>query len=134
MKWGAIQGLGIGLVFTAWVTFLRIVRGTKPFEVNHTTFAAVLALYLVGGPFAGAIVGLFRPISKRLPGAILAGAVGGIPAGIAVRLALFGFTPISEDDLWFLAAFSLWAGPLAGYVFWRNSRREDRHLRSQRRQ
>ena len=130
MKWGALHGLGVGLVFTAWVTFLYIIRGSKPFEANHTTFVAVLGLYLVGGPLAGAIVGLFRPMVRRLPGALLAGAVGGIPAAIAVRLAMFGLAPVSELDFWILAGFCLYLGPLTGYMFWKSSKKEDPHLRS----
>lgn len=122
-RWGANHGLAIGIVFVLWAIVLRITTGQRAFAANHTTFGAVVLLYLLGGPVAGALVGLCRPITRRLPGALLAGVIAGVPVAVAGRLALVGFQPPSALDLWILGALSLYLGPLTAFLFWWNSRR-----------
>src|SRR5690349_14268786 len=118
LLWGAKHGLSIAIVFTIWISVLFFIGGSTAFEKNHTTFQAVVALYLIGGPIAGAIVGLFRPGLQKLGVAILAGSTAAIPLAAGVRLAMFGLEPLSGRDVFLLFVFGLALGPATAVAFW----------------
>jgi hypothetical protein len=105
-------------MFSAWATFLRLFAGTQPFASKSVSYGAMIGVYLIGGPVAGAVVGLCRPILSNAAGAFLAGFLGGTVLGLAARVAVFGFTPFGVKDLFVVAPIALGVGPVATMLTW----------------
>ena len=65
----ALLGLGLGLFvatgFTAWVTFIRLSRGTAPFAANHTTYGQSVLFYYAGLSVGGTLAGSLWPLLRR---------------------------------------------------------------------
>jgi hypothetical protein len=95
MSWKPVEGVRSGVkwavafagVYSAYVVLLAIVKGSTTFESQHTTLLKVLAVYWGGGVAAGVVVGLFLPIGQHPVGAMVLGALGGVPVFAAAMLA-----------------------------------------------
>ena len=96
--WGVRSGVVFGLAFSALALVIRLLGGEGPFEVHHTSFAKMIASYLLGGISAGVIVGALRPLTKSKPGAAVVGFFAAIPIGMLVRLAMLGNEPWEPRD------------------------------------
>src|SRR6266550_3208488 len=78
-----LRGVGFGLLvatgFSAWVTFVRLVSGTEPFDRLHTTYGAVIELYYAGGFSGGVFIGLLWSLRRWPLGSMLLGIIGVFP-------------------------------------------------------
>jgi hypothetical protein len=74
-------------VYSAFVVILAVVKGSTTFDSQNTTLLKALAVYWVGGVVAGALVGLFLPLGRHPVGAMVLGALGGVPVFAAAMLA-----------------------------------------------
>lgn len=111
-------GIGIGAVVSAWVGALAtlqmsttiVVRSGSP-EVN---VFHVIALYLVGGAAAGAIVGVLQPLAKWKLGAAFVGVAAAIPVAVGVVAVVTGFSAWNRDHVLLLATLCLVLGSTLG--------------------
>jgi hypothetical protein len=81
--WGVRWGVYYAAVLVAWITLIRIVRGTEPFQRQGVAFTQVLLLYVLGAPITGAIVGILFPFTRTATGAAVVGVVAAIPVSFA---------------------------------------------------
>src|SRR5687767_15501416 len=80
LAWGARIGLAFGVVYCALATVLLAgqLRSSAP-EAQMPPLWLLLSLYLVGGIVGGALIGLFRPLTRSRPGATLVGVLAMLP-------------------------------------------------------
>jgi hypothetical protein len=90
LRWGIGNGLFMGCFFTAVVLVIRVVPGNRPFERTGVTIASTIAVYLIGGMLAGAIIGLLRPLARYALGAMLVSIPAALPVAIRMAVAFEG--------------------------------------------
>jgi hypothetical protein len=113
--WGLRNGALFGLIFSAWAVVELFVGGPETFSRQGTSFVEVIGLYLVGGSFAGAIVGMLRPFAYHRLGAAVVGFFSALPLAIGTKLMLSGFKWALVDGI-YLFFFPLLLGCGAGLV------------------
>jgi len=69
-----LVGLGYGLVFTAWILILAVLRGSSSITRFGVGVPVLIGLYIGGGLVGGTLVGLLLPLARR--NSILAALVG----------------------------------------------------------
>jgi hypothetical protein len=117
--WGVRWGVRMGLLFCAWVLILVLVEGSPTLQLREgyaVPALSVIALYALGGPCAGAIVGLFRPLLQWRAGAVLAGTLAALPLFLGVRVMMFGFAPWGMADTVIVLGGSPLLGPLTALL------------------
>jgi len=117
LAWGAKWGLRLASLFCGWVVILIVINRslTLPVDGGHTVNAlAVLALYVVGGATAGAIVGLTRPLQRSTIGAMLSGWLAALPFFVGVVFVIRGFVRWDSESTIIVAACSTMLGPTLG--------------------
>lgn len=78
-------GLGIGGFLCLLPVLAYLLAGDRTFLELHTSFPRVVALYLVGGGVAGAIVGVTLPVIQSDVIAAVAGAIIGMLFAVAMK-------------------------------------------------
>jgi hypothetical protein len=118
-----VWGVGFGLAFAApyslYVVVLYLAEGPRPFDKLHTTLAAVIAAYVIGGLASGTVVGAMRPFLHIRLVAILVG----ITAAVFV---FFGAAVASDGMPWHwgitewesIVGCALLLGSFGGYWLW----------------
>lgn len=96
LRWGVSRGLALALVYAAYATFLRAIRGNEPFEKLQVSYQMVVVGYLCAGLVGGAVVGLLRPMTDTRRGANLVGALAGVLAVTPIG-AMLGGSPARWD-------------------------------------
>ena len=117
-------GIGIGVFFatgfTAYVTVLRLVSGTAPFERLGTTYLMTVTTYYVGFSTGGALVGILLPLRRHRLGSILLGSLGLFPVYLGVLTQLLPRTEWFRDYYLLGAVFvSLAVGGSLGLYAWK---------------
>ncbi|GAC1418077.1 MAG: hypothetical protein NVSMB53_17120 [Gemmatimonadaceae bacterium] len=115
---GARIGLGMGAIFTVWVTVVFLVSGTAPFHKQGTSYPAMVALYLVGGPVVGAIIGLFRPLIGNLLGAVFVCILASVPLAAAFLVMFEGPPPWTPSSMGFIPFAAVVLGTMGGFVLY----------------
>ena len=91
---------------------------------NPPPLADLVGIYVLAGIGGGLIVGLLRPITKYLAGAMIVGT-----AIAALWISLIAVRLVVTDGSWGMVdvvgigIYSLTTGPLAGYIFWRRAQK-----------
>jgi hypothetical protein len=125
--------VGLATLLTAYVLFVRLVRGSEPFVEAGTSLYRIIASYWIGGIVAGVLVGVALPIGRSAWGAALLGGIAGIPVTYAGLLALTTpeewntFVPVTS-----VVVGGLCGGPFAGLWIWVRRRQRVGANRSQR--
>ena len=74
----------MAVFYSLYVSVVYLFRGPRPFEGLGITFVGAVVLYFAGRAFAGAVVGVLWPLTRRRAGA---GIVAGVAAFIVYGLA-----------------------------------------------
>lgn len=82
IRWGVRQGVGLGVFYSMFVTVLYVVTGGGNVRDVDLSLGSLVAFYLLGGVFCGAIVGLLRPLARSKRGAYVVAVAASIPAVI----------------------------------------------------
>jgi hypothetical protein len=65
----ALRGLGLGLflatAFSVWITLLRVVNGTSPFERTGTPYSRTVLFYYAGFAIGGLLAGSLWSLLRR---------------------------------------------------------------------
>ena len=120
VRWGVRTGVGLSLVFCAWIVVLMVLNGGLTLQMSggHAFNAlAVIALYLGSGVVGGAIVGLLRTFASTRIGAAVTGFLVALPVFTAVFLMILGF--VQWTRLWsvIVVVASLLVGPFVALGF-----------------
>lgn len=103
-----------GSVYAVWAVILRVIGGSHAFEKAGIGFPSAVAFYLIGGAFAGLLLGLCRPLLRRKVGAAITGSLIAVP--------LFLLMPqdpphmLSRTEALILASVAIVVGAVAGLV------------------
>lgn len=87
---GAVAGLGFAAFYVAYGVVLYLRRGDAPFAAHGVSLSTVMLVYVAGGLAAGAIVGIFAPLSAWWLGAILVATLGAAVVILGVTMATEG--------------------------------------------
>jgi hypothetical protein len=99
---GAAVGLGMGIVYCAWVGLLYAFRSHDSFEARGLQVKNLLLFYLVAGLACGAIVGGLRPWRSSLLGARVVGVIGMLPLAFGAEMLVKGDPRAWEAKHWIL--------------------------------
>jgi hypothetical protein len=122
LRWG----LKMAVVYSLFAVAVRILAGDAPFESAGTAVWKVVVAYFAGGIAAGMIAGLLLPLGRYWVGAMLVGAVAGMPVMFAIGMA------IRPPDEWLTVVpkiavgGALLLGPACGLSAWFIHRRLSR--------
>ena len=83
IRWGVSYGVFFGLIYTAIAVAMWIMMPVGQ-DAPALELAAIIAIYVLGGVVAGAIVGLMLPLARSRLGAAGVGAVAMFPIAMAV--------------------------------------------------
>ena len=116
VRWGVAQGASFSAIACVVVTLFEIPQ----WHMYREHVWVVVATYLGAGIGVGAVVGLLRPFTRHLIGAMVVGIVAAIPFAVALNLAasLPRVGPIDWKAVRFLA---LVCGPLGGFIRWKQT-------------
>jgi len=118
-----LTGVGFGLLvatcFSAWVTVVRLVSGTEPFDRLHTTYGAVIELYYAGGFSGGVFIGLLWSLRRWPLGSMLLGIIGVFPLYYgAALLSLPRPDWFTSDTLRMALLLACLVGSPVGLIYW----------------
>jgi hypothetical protein len=118
------MGLMFATGFSLWVALLSVLRGSTDFAKYRLNLGQIIALYFAGGAVAGAIVGVLRPYTKHLIGAMLVGFIAAIPA-VALAYGAMESSPLSwSGSDWIVVLISsAFLGPMMGLIRWNQTRK-----------
>lgn len=116
-------GVGIGVILSGWVLLLALIQRsiwlTLDDSATRVNVLGIVALYIVGGAFAGAMVGLLQPLTRWRIGAAAVGAFAAFPIFAVVAGMISPATaPPFSPGYWFVTivgAVSL--GGIVGVVY-----------------
>lgn len=115
---GARAGLYVGLGLSVYaVILLGIGAGGQVHRVNFG-IVGVLGVYLIGGPLAGVLVVLCRPLARSWLGWVGAATLICIPLGLMIAMVV---VPTADWYRALIPVAGIWAiafGPLAGTLGW----------------
>lgn len=120
LRWGLKFGAAFALIFSLIYLFLLVLSWLGgydlPASLGVSSSWTVFAVYWVGCPLAGLVVGLLRPCASRSYfGAAITGIFVCIPIYGAVFVGLKGPSAVTDaSTLIPLALTSLFLGPLGG--------------------
>lgn len=122
LRWGVTRGLAIAVAYGAWVTAVRLTKGTAPFEREGVAYPAVVAAYFGTGALAGALVGALRPLTAGRVGAYGVGLLSGLIIACGLGL-LTGGAPARWDYARWLTVpiYGILAGAFVGNELWKAS-------------
>ncbi len=115
--WGLRWGLYYAAVLAAWITLIRLLRGTEPLERQGVTFVEVLVLYALGGPITGALVGILLPFTKSGMGAALVGIVAAIPVSVATIWTVADIPTWTRFHTFATIGMAVFGGAMCGFMF-----------------
>ncbi len=121
LKWGVAMAAGFTVIALALTGVDSLSRTPNP---NPPPLADLVGIYVLAGIGGGLIVGLLRPITKYLAGAMIVGT-----AIAALWISLIAVRLVVTDGSWgmvdvvLIGIYSLTTGPLAGYIFWRRAQK-----------
>jgi hypothetical protein len=119
VRWGAWWGFGAGCVYSLFQLGFRIVLGPEFFAKYNVTAQQIIPVYIAGATIAGVIVGLARPLVRWLLGAMVVGAIAGVPFMIGVSTAMDGPVTSWTGADWSTAIGSgILLGLVAGFMLW----------------
>jgi len=104
---GIKGGVTIAILCTAMATIVLVLTLSDPFEVYRTTFVKGIAAYFAGGIVAGAIGGVLRPLTRWPMGKFFVGALMGVMAVTALRIAQDGWHFWGPHDPLYAAIFAV---------------------------
>ena len=93
VRWGIGWGLSLAVGFSILgfiPALIRALTSSAALGGRAVSFFVIIAIYVVSGVSAGAVVGLFRPILRNPFGAALAGVVAAVPVAVAIRVGIIG--------------------------------------------
>jgi len=96
----ATIGLGMDLVYSAWVAVLYVLRGSAPFDRLSTSLGNVVLFYVCIGPICGAIVGLMWPLAKVRVGAYLTSIIASAFLAFGIYFSLQGWPQKWDIHTW----------------------------------
>lgn len=117
LVWGAKWGLRLASLYCVWIIILIGLNRSLTLKASggHTVNAlAVLALYVLGGAIAGAVVGITRPLQRSMIGAMLSGWFAALPVFWGAVFVVRGFVPWDSESTIIVVAGSLMLGPTLG--------------------
>lgn len=117
VKWGTSWGLAFGAFYSIWVLVLFAFSGTAAFDRLRITLPKAIMFYMLGGLVVGAIVGVLRPLSTRLAGAVAVGMIATVPLALGFRLVTRGLAPWTGVDTAALITSTIVLGGLGGLIF-----------------
>lgn len=79
-------GIGIGSFLSILPLLAYMLFGSKPFADLHTSLPKVLAIYVLGGCIAGALVGLVMPMIRSDVIAAVVGSIVGVLFACAIQI------------------------------------------------
>jgi len=113
--------------YSAFGLLILLTRGAKPFAANKVSPASAIAVYLISGPIAGALLGLLRPFTRHLPGAMLVSIPVSFPVFAGALLAVSGMPWTWDRGTWIMLLILTCAiGPFFGGILWYQNRRRRR--------
>src|SRR6266568_8317471 len=89
LSWGGRWGLYYGAALSVLATVGYVLKPSG-FAQAGLNYPEVVAFYVIGGPVAGLIVGLLRPVTASVLGAAIVGIVTAVPIGFALTIMLAG--------------------------------------------
>ena len=114
LRWGVGRAMTVAAVFIAWAA---LVRALVPdwYRTRHVDLLSVIGLYAVGGLCVGVVVGLLRPWTRSLPGAIVVGFLASLAAAFAMLASFLGREALNPLALGLVLVLALVFGPVAGW-------------------
>lgn len=130
VRWGITWGISLAGVFSAYVCTLALIHRSVRFDAYGTTVWLVVLCYIASGVIGGLVLGILRPITTILAGAIITGIASAVPFFIAVWVASDGlprhWKPGSVEGI---VLFSVILG--GGLGAWRWVKQSKRNLDSE---
>jgi len=123
MRLRAVAGARVGSVTAAllclWLLIIVMLQHSfvlkaRSGESYHA--AVIMGLYLVGGAFAGTLVGVLLPLMRWRIGAVIVGALGVIPFCVGVLATRSGFSAWGRIETISLVIFALAFGGGGGLI------------------
>jgi len=122
VRWGAYWGFVSGCMYSLSQLGLRLVVGPEYFAQHDVTGQEIIPIYIMGLTLAGVIVGIARPLTRWLPGALVVGAIAAVPLMIGVCVAKYGPVNRWTGDQWSTAILSgVLFGIVVGWMAWWDS-------------
>lgn len=116
VRWGITQGAWFSAIASVSVSLFEIPQ----WQVYRQHVWLVVATYFAAGIGAGAVVGLLRPLTRHLIGAMVVGVVAAIPFAVALNVA--GTSPNWGPIDWrFIRFIALVCGPIGGFIRWKQT-------------
>jgi hypothetical protein len=109
----------VATALSVWVTLLRVVSGTAPFDRLDTTYPTVVGLYYAGALAGGLVIGLAWPLRRWLFGSALLGVLGMLPLYLGV--AYIESAPsqwLTEESLTVAVLLAILVGAPVGTLVW----------------
>ena len=90
----------MGCFYSAFGLLIFSARGSTPFTNRGVSFGTTIAAYMIGGTLGGCILGLLRPITRYVLGAMLAAIPVAFPLFAGILLAMKGFPTGWSERTW----------------------------------
>lgn len=116
LRWGIAQGASFAAIASITVSVFEIPQ----WHIYGPHLWVVVGTYFAAGVGAGAVVGVLRPLTRHLIGALVIGIIAAVPVAIAVSLA--ASSPKWGPIEWgFVRFFAVFCGPLGGFIRWKQT-------------
>jgi hypothetical protein len=86
LRSGVLLGLAVAIGLSLWALLVRIVGGTKPFELTTFSYAQTVLVYFIGFTISGALLGLLLPLRRWAIGSMLIGTLFTLPVYAAFAM------------------------------------------------
>ena len=90
VRFGVLAGICVATLLSLWALLMLAVGGREAFEKKGTTPLAVILSYYAAGIIGGAIVGAMAPLTRWLPGRILAAVCTAFVSTFCIGVAVHG--------------------------------------------
>jgi hypothetical protein len=117
-------GLYCGLALSAYALLLVVLGGGGKLDRANYGVVGVVLAYLVGGPLAGVLGMLLRPLGRNWIGYVAAATLVCVPLGLLVGMTVVPISAWHEDLLLFIGIWMVAFGPMSGTIFWFVFRKE----------
>jgi hypothetical protein len=119
VKWGLWYGVFMGCFYSAFGLLILVSRGSAPFANRGISFGTTIAAYMVGGTLGGCILGLLRPITRYVLGAMLAAIPVSLPLFAGLLVAMSGSPTEWDENTWItLVGLTCVIAPFFGFLTW----------------
>lgn len=116
IRWGLTQGASFSAIACVVVTLFEVPQ----WHTYRAHVWVVVAFYFGSGIGAGAVIGLLRPFTRHLIGAMVVGIVAAIPFAVALNLAASS-PRVGAIDWKAVRFLALVCGPLGGFIRWKQT-------------